>query len=329
MTTAISNSLRLPSTFVSTVTLQYQSVRTARRLTPQKYFHPYKPLTPLWIVAGEKAPTAPPIPPYPYGPNRAFPAADTGLYGGAQIGSGHKISKGRNKGKTLRKWYPHIRIETLRSEALEEDFSLKVSTGCIRTIRKCGGLDQYLLGDKPARIKELGLLGWSLRWRVMTSPKMRKEYQKEREQLGLPRGDPALRLFEDDWADPDTRSHLLRSQVEEWQKLREKNERFNRQWSPNLEKFRGKDYNIEEHRKQQMLLEQRPDEFEGLDELPSVRKAVKLQIRGDPAQAAKLSSGAPVKSTKSQKEFYAQAEHAGVHKWDDSPHVVRSRLHFD
>ena len=39
------------------------------------------------------------VPPYPYGPRQWYKQADTGLYGGAMIRFGNKISKGRNKGK--------------------------------------------------------------------------------------------------------------------------------------------------------------------------------------------------------------------------------------
>ena len=44
---------------------------------------------------------------------------------------------------------------------------MKVATRVLRTIDKVGGLDQYLLGEKAGRVKELGVEGWRLRWRVM------------------------------------------------------------------------------------------------------------------------------------------------------------------
>src|SRR5207248_3802817 len=109
-----------------------------------------------------------------------------GLYGGASIQFGNKISKGRNKGKTRRRWYPNVRLETIRSEALGKELTIRITASCMRTINKCGGLDQYLLGDKPARIKELGLFGWKLRWKVMNSPMMSEKFAEERAKLGLP-----------------------------------------------------------------------------------------------------------------------------------------------
>ncbi|EAS36122.3 mitochondrial 54S ribosomal protein YmL24/YmL14 [Coccidioides immitis RS] len=125
------------------------------------------------------------IPPYPYGPRYTFKQADSGLYGGATIQFGNKISKGRNEGKTRRIWKPNIRKEKLYSEALEKWLDLKVQHRVLRTIKKEGGLDQYLLSDKPSRIKELGVFGWGLRWKVMTSKAMRKRFEEERKELGL------------------------------------------------------------------------------------------------------------------------------------------------
>lgn len=130
-------------------------------------------------------PTLNPVHPYPYGPRRIFKQADTGLYGGTTVQFGNKISKGRNEGKTRRTWHPNIRRETLYSEALQKSFKLKVQHRVLRTIKKVGGLDNYLLDDKPSRIKELGLRGWNLRWRIMNSPVMQDRFAKEREELGL------------------------------------------------------------------------------------------------------------------------------------------------
>ncbi|KAI5301623.1 39S ribosomal protein L24, mitochondrial, partial [Ascosphaera pollenicola] len=110
--------------------------------------------------------------------------ANYGLYGGSTLQSGNKISKGRNKGKTRRTWAPHIKIETLHSDALDRDIKVRVQARVLRTIKKCGGLDNYLLGEKPARIQELGVYGWKLRWEVMNSPAMVEKLRAERNALG-------------------------------------------------------------------------------------------------------------------------------------------------
>jgi len=58
----------------------------------------------------------------------------------------------------------------------------------LRTIDKVGGLDNYLLGDKAARIKELGVEGWRLRWKVLRTESVRGRIGEERVRLGLPVG---------------------------------------------------------------------------------------------------------------------------------------------
>lgn len=66
---------------------------------------------------------------------------------------------------------------------------LKIATRIIRTVDKCGGLDNYLLGNRPGRIRELGMAGWALRWRVLRTPKGRVRAIEERKTLGL-NGEP-------------------------------------------------------------------------------------------------------------------------------------------
>ncbi|PLB54996.1 hypothetical protein P170DRAFT_432519 [Aspergillus steynii IBT 23096] len=126
------------------------------------------------------------IPPYPYGPNYMYRQSNTGLYGGVTIQFGNKISQGRNEGKTRRSWKPNVRRKKIYSEALDEHLFIKVTRKALRTIQKSGGLDKYLLDDRPARIKELGLFGWRLRWQVMQTPKIQEQFRQERKKLGLP-----------------------------------------------------------------------------------------------------------------------------------------------
>lgn len=140
--------------------------------------------------------------------------------------SGNKISDGRNKGKTLRKWFPNIRLEKIRSEALDRELTIPIRARVKRTIKKCGGLDEYLLGEKAGRIKELGVLGWKLRWMVMKSPRMQENFAKERAKLGLPNRSPASETFEEIWHDEQKREQLINQQDEAWERLRVKMRRF-------------------------------------------------------------------------------------------------------
>ncbi|KAL2861419.1 ribosomal L28 family-domain-containing protein [Aspergillus pseudodeflectus] len=126
------------------------------------------------------------IPPYPYKPNYTYRQSNTGLYGGATIQYGNKISQGRNEGKTRRFWKPNVRRKKLYSKALDEHLYVKVTRKAIRTIQKAGSLDQYVLGDSPGRVKALGLYGWKLRYRVMQTERIQKKLNTERERLGLP-----------------------------------------------------------------------------------------------------------------------------------------------
>jgi large subunit ribosomal protein L28 len=63
---------------------------------------------------------------------------------------------------------------------------VKVLARVLRTIDKVGGLDEYLLGESAARVKELGMGGWALRWRVMRTEWYRMRRVEERRRLGLP-----------------------------------------------------------------------------------------------------------------------------------------------
>ncbi|KAI9799264.1 MAG: 39S ribosomal protein L24, mitochondrial [Piccolia ochrophora] len=124
------------------------------------------------------------IPTYPYGPSQWFKQSNTGLYGGTHIQFGNVISERDNK--TRRRWKPNIQHKRLWSHALNRFVRVRVAARALRTIDKVGGLDEYLLGDKPARVKELGMGGWALRWRIMQTPAIKERRREERRKLGLP-----------------------------------------------------------------------------------------------------------------------------------------------
>jgi len=183
------------------------------------------------------------MPPYPYGPRKFYKQADTGLYGGRVVQYGNKVSQGKNKGRTRRRWDPHVKLADLESEAMGKTITIRVTYACLRTIRKCGGIDAYLLGDKPARIKELGLLGWRLRWKVMNSPLMKERFAAERANLGLPPQMGPVTPFEEAWKDPEYREKAMAEQEKVWQDLAEADERFSKHVETHWEPKDKEEYN--------------------------------------------------------------------------------------
>lgn len=112
-------------------------------------------------------------PAYPYGEARIFKRSDRGLYGGQVIGFGNKISEMGNHNR--RSWLPNVITKSLWSSALNRVIRMRLTTRVLRTITHEGGLDNYVTKEKEARIKELGLYGWRLRYDVL---KAREEAQR-------------------------------------------------------------------------------------------------------------------------------------------------------
>lgn len=105
------------------------------------------------------------FPDYKYGESNFYKQSNKGLYGGLFKSSGHSITEFKNKVKRVFK--PNIHRKRLWSETLDREVRVKVAARVLRTIGKEGGIDNYLIKDKSARIKELGPLGWRLRYLVM------------------------------------------------------------------------------------------------------------------------------------------------------------------
>jgi len=125
------------------------------------------------------------VPAYPYPPSQWYKQSNHGLYGGTRLQFGNTVSE-RTEIKNRRRWNPNIRNKKLWSHALQRWLKLKVQCRVLRTIDKVGGLDEYLLGEKAGRIKELGMEGWKLRWRVMQTWVVKQRFKEERRKLGLP-----------------------------------------------------------------------------------------------------------------------------------------------
>ena len=159
--------------------------RPLTRCTSQRAFstsHP-RPSSLQWDKNDPSA-LADVVPEYPYGPARWYKQSDRGLYGGQRIRFGNIVSP-KHQTKSRRTWEPNIVMKRMHSKALNRYVQIRVSTRVLRTIDKLGGLDEYLLGEKEARIKELGESGWWLRWAIMQSPSIRKRFGEERQALGM------------------------------------------------------------------------------------------------------------------------------------------------
>jgi large subunit ribosomal protein L28 len=138
------------------------------------------------------------VPPYPYGPSRIYKQSNFGLYGTAKIRFGNMVSE-KNEIKTRRHWRPNVHYKRLWSESLEQHIRIRITTKVLRTVDKCGGLDEYLLGEKAQRIKELGMGGWKLRWRIMQTERVKERFRRQRELLGLdPLPENALSLVSEE-----------------------------------------------------------------------------------------------------------------------------------
>ncbi|KAK3906156.1 hypothetical protein C8A05DRAFT_30022 [Staphylotrichum tortipilum] len=135
----------------------------------------------------------PEIPPYPYGPRQVYHQSNSGLYGEARIRFGNHVSE-KHEVKARRSWRPNVQRKRLWSHSLGVFVRIRMTTRVLRTIDKVGGIDEYVLGAKPQRVKDLGPWGWKLRWRIMQTPAVRARFAAEREALGLPPREDALLL---------------------------------------------------------------------------------------------------------------------------------------
>lgn len=124
------------------------------------------------------------IPPYPYGDHKLFKQANKGLYGDQMIRFGNNVSK-ETETKTRRKWKPNVLSKSLYSVALKKRIKLRVTAKILKTMDREGGLDEYLLKDNEARIKELGPMGWALRWTLMQRPEVIDRLRADAAALGL------------------------------------------------------------------------------------------------------------------------------------------------
>ncbi|KAK5997356.1 YmL14/YmL24 [Cladobotryum mycophilum] len=124
------------------------------------------------------------IPPYPYGERRIYKQSNQGLYGSARIRFGNNVAEKHNN-KSRRFWRPNVHVKSFLIPSLGARIKTRLTLRVLKTIRKEGGMENYLLKSKPARIKELGPGGWNLRWLLMQSKAVQQRFNDERVALGL------------------------------------------------------------------------------------------------------------------------------------------------
>ncbi|KAH7134802.1 hypothetical protein B0J13DRAFT_91157 [Dactylonectria estremocensis] len=124
------------------------------------------------------------IPPYPYGERRVYKQSNRGLYGAARIRFGNNVAE-KWGNKSRRFWRPNVHVKSFYLPALDANIKTRLTLRVLKTIRREGGLQEYLLKSKPARLKELGPGGWNMRWLLMQSRDIQERFNKERVALGM------------------------------------------------------------------------------------------------------------------------------------------------
>ncbi|KAH9886395.1 hypothetical protein F4778DRAFT_758875 [Xylariomycetidae sp. FL2044] len=132
------------------------------------------------------------VPDYPYGPYQTYKQRNSSLYAGAKVRFGNVVAP-KYHNKSRKKWSPNRHVKRLWSVSLQAFVRTRLTASVLSTIDRLGGIDEYLLGDKARRIKDLGPAGWKLRWKIMQTPAVRERFDRQRVALGLPpKGDLLL-----------------------------------------------------------------------------------------------------------------------------------------
>ncbi|OAX35556.1 hypothetical protein K503DRAFT_773359 [Rhizopogon vinicolor AM-OR11-026] len=87
-----------------------------------------------------------------------FRRSQLGLFHGKLKQYGNNVP--HSKHKTRRTWLPNVQSKRLKSDALGHEVKVKLTTRALKTIKKHGSIDNYLLQTKP---ELLGLEGMRLR----------------------------------------------------------------------------------------------------------------------------------------------------------------------
>nr|GAT55063.1 mitochondrial 50S ribosomal protein [Mycena chlorophos] len=90
--------------------------------------------------------------------------------------------------KTRRTWLPNIQRKRFFSESLQSFLPVKVTTAALKTIKKKGGIDNYVL---QTHSETLGWKGMELRTMVQDALNKKKALEKPAEPVEIPSTRPA------------------------------------------------------------------------------------------------------------------------------------------
>ncbi|KAL0945894.1 hypothetical protein HGRIS_012179 [Hohenbuehelia grisea] len=97
--------------------------------------------------------------------------AQQGLFQGRAKQYGNNVPF--SKRKTRRTWMPNIQQKNLYSETLESSIRIKITTRAYKTIKKFGGIDNYVMNTKPE------LLGWQgMRIRLLVQDVLNEQQRR-------------------------------------------------------------------------------------------------------------------------------------------------------
>ena len=74
---------------------------------------------------------------------------------GKGVMTGNNVSHAHNR--TRRRFLPNLQNVTVRSEVLNENISMRISTRALRSIEHNGGLDSYLMTTANTKLTEEGV----------------------------------------------------------------------------------------------------------------------------------------------------------------------------
>ncbi|KAH9914117.1 mitochondrial 50S ribosomal protein L28-like protein [Fomitopsis serialis] len=101
-----------------------------------------------------------------------FKRSQLGLFHGKTKQYGNNVPHSLHK--TRRSWLPNLHNKRFFSDALQQFVRVQVSTCALKTIKKYGGIDKYVLNTRHE------LLGWEgMRIRVMVREKLQASKQAE------------------------------------------------------------------------------------------------------------------------------------------------------